>query len=82
MKFLEATFRIVMREKLSNARFRRSHFRPEVIGVTFFDSCSCSKKVTPAPAPELFGKLNSDSCLHSENLKALPILPHAGKLTV
>jgi len=30
------------------------------------------KKVTPAtaPAPELFGNLHSDSCLHSESLKA------------
>ena len=33
--------------------FTAYHLETEVIGVTFFGSCSCSKKVTPAPAPEL-----------------------------
>ena len=28
-----------------------------------------------ALAPELFGNLHSDSCLHSKNLKAMSILP-------
>jgi len=49
---------------------------PEMIGVTFFDSYSCSKKVTPGPAPDLIENLHSDSCLHSEYLKAMYILPH------
>jgi len=45
----------------------------------FFDSCSCSRKVTPAPAPELFGSLHSGSWFHSENLKAMSILHHEAK---
>ena len=49
----------------------------EVIGVTFLTPAP--KKVTPAPAPELIGSLHSDSCLHSESLKAESILPHEVK---
>jgi len=41
----------------------------QVIGVTLFDSLSCCKKVTPAPAQGLFENLDSDTCSHSENLK-------------
>jgi len=52
-------------------------YTTEVIGVIFYSSCS--KKVTLAPAPELFGNLHYDSCLHSENLKAMSILPHEAK---
>ena len=36
----------------------------------FFDSCFDPKKVIPAPASELIGNLHTDSCLHSESLKA------------
>jgi len=51
----------------------------EVIGVTFLTPAPVPvpKKVTPAP--ELIGNLHSDSCLHSESLKAEPILPHEVK---
>ena len=35
----------------------------------FFDSCSCSKKVSTAPAPKLIKHLHPGSCLHSENLE-------------
>jgi len=52
---------------------------PEVIGVTFLTPALVPKKVTPAPAPELIGNLHSDSCLHSESLKAESILPHEVK---
>ena len=34
------------------------------------------KNVTPTLAPKLIGNLHSDSCLHSESLKAESILPH------
>jgi len=44
-----------------------------------FYSCSCSKKVTPTSAPDLIGKLHFDSCLRSENLKAVSILPREAK---
>jgi len=44
---------------------------PEVIRATFFTPAPVPKKVTPAPAPKLFGNLHSGSCLHSENLKAV-----------
>jgi len=43
----------------------------------FCDSCSSSKKLTPAP--EHIGNLHSDSRLHSENLKAASLLPHEAK---
>jgi len=42
----------------------------QVIGVTF---------LTPAPAPDLIENLHSHSCLNSENLKAMYILPHEAK---
>jgi len=53
----------------------------EVIGVTFLTPAPVPKKVTlgPAPAPELIGNLHSDSCLHSESLKAESILRHEAK---
>jgi len=52
-----------------------------VIGVTFLAPAPVPKKATPAPAPapELIGILHSDSCLHSESLKAESILPHEVK---
>jgi len=50
------------------------YLKVEVIGVTFFDTCSCSEKVTPAPTLELFGNLHSDSYLHTKILKAMSIL--------
>ena len=50
-----------------------------MIGVNFFTPAPVPKKVTPAPAPELIGNLHSDSCLHSERLKAESILPHEVK---
>jgi len=47
----------------------------------FLTSAPVPKKVTPAPAPapELIGNLHSESCLHSESLKAESILPHEVK---
>ena len=50
-----------------------------MIGVTFLTPAPVPKKVTPAPAPELIGNLHSDSCLHSESLKAEFILQHEVK---
>jgi len=49
---------------------RDKHYTPEVSGVTF---------LTPAAAPELIENLRSDSCLHSENMKAVFTLPHEAK---
>ena len=49
----------------------------QVIGVTFFTPAPVPKKVTPAP--ELIRNLHSDSCLHSESLKAEFIFPHEAK---
>ena len=45
----------------------------------FLTSAPVPKKVTPAPALVLIGNLHSDSCLHSESLKAESILPHEVK---
>ena len=47
----------------------------------FLTPAPVPKKVTPAsaPAPELIGSLHSDSCLHTESLKADSILPHEVK---
>jgi len=45
----------------------------------FLTPAPVPKKVTPAPALELFGNLHSDSCLHSESLKVESILPHEVK---
>ena len=58
---------------------RLSAHAAEVIGVTFFDSCSCPKNVTPAPAPRVIGNFHSDSSLHSENLEAMFLLPLEAK---
>lgn len=38
---------------------------------SLFHSCSCSKKATPAPILGLIGNVHHDSCLYSENLKAV-----------
>jgi len=45
----------------------------------FLTPAPVPKKVTPAPAPEFIGNLHSDSCLHSESLKAESILQHEVK---
>jgi len=49
------------------------HDRPEVIGVIFWHLLLL-KKVTPAP--ELIGNFDSEACLHSENVKAVCVLPN------
>jgi len=52
---------------------------PEVIGVTFLTPALVPNKVTIAPALKLSWNLHSNSCLNSENLKAMSILLHEAK---
>jgi len=52
-----------------------------VIGITVLTPV-LSKKVTPAPAPKFIKNLHSASCLRSENLKAVSILPHEAKASL
>jgi len=64
---MELIFEIVVYLMYSHQRWLES---------LFFTPGAVPKRVTSAPAPELFGNLHSNSCLHSENLKAMSILPH------